>query len=186
MDYNHTEDPEPKYFEEILRNSYSEDDIKRFCTDFLALFRPKQHKQPVACAIGLADSGKTSLFSPVFQIVPLNRIARVTKQKNVNKAMIDRYTEVIFLNEAFAGLLDVDDWKIICQGGFTSHDAKWKKAEGFHCTATMFVTCHADMDFSADHNEAMDRRFRVFRVSYLRKTTGYENTPWTALHRPRR
>ena len=107
MDYDHTKDPEPKYFEEILRNSLSEDDIKRFCTDFLALFRPKPHKQPVACAIGPADSGKTSLFSPVFQIVPLNRIARVTKQKNFNKAMIDRYTEVIFLDEAFAGLLDM-------------------------------------------------------------------------------
>lgn len=162
MDYDHTKDPEPKYFEEILRNSLSEDDIKRFCTDFLALFRPKPHKQPVACAIGPADSGKTSLFSPVFQIVPLNRIARVTKQKNFNKAMIDRYTEVIFLDEAFAGLLDVDDWKIICQGGFTSHDAKWKNAEGFLCTATMFVTCQADMDFGADHNEAMDRRLNRY------------------------
>jgi len=64
---------------------------------------------------------------------------------------------VIFIDEAFAGLLDVDDWKI-CQGGFTSHDAKWKKAEGFYCTPTMFVTCQADVDFGTDHNEAMDRR----------------------------
>ena len=71
--------------------------MKRFCSDFLALFRQKEHKQPVPCAIGASDSGKTSLFSPVFQIVPLSRIARVTKQKSFNKSMIDSSAEVIFL-----------------------------------------------------------------------------------------
>ena len=121
-------DPEPRYFEQMLRNSLEEEDIRQFCTDFLALFRPKEHKQRVPCAIGSPDSGKVSLFSPVFQIVPLSRIARVTKQKNFNKAMIDDLTEVIFLDEAYPGLLDIDDWKIMCQRGFTSHDSKWKKA----------------------------------------------------------
>ena len=101
------------------------------------MFRPKEHKQLVPCAIGFADSGKTSLFAPVFQIVPLNRIARVTKQKSFNKAMIDNSTEIIVLDEAFPGLLEIDDWKILCQEGFTSHDVKWKKAGGFHCNASM-------------------------------------------------
>ena len=87
--------------------------------------------QPVPCAIGSSDDGKISLFAPVFQIVSLNRIARVTKQKNFNKAMMENLTEVTFLDEAYPGLLDIDDWKILCQGGFTSHNAKWKKAQGF-------------------------------------------------------
>lgn len=52
------------------------------------------------------------------------------KQKNFNKAMIDNLTEVIFLDEAHPGLLDIDDWKIMCQGGYTLHNAKWKKAQG--------------------------------------------------------
>ena len=47
--------------------------------------------------------------------------------------MIDSSTEVIFLDEVYTNLLDIDDWKIICQGGFTSHDVKWKKAQGFQC-----------------------------------------------------
>ena len=104
--------------------------MKRFCFDFLALFRQQEHKQPVPCAIGASESGKTSLFSPVFQIVPLSRIARVTKQKSFNKSMTDSSTEVIFLDEAYSNLLDIDDGKIICQGRFTSHDVKWKKAQG--------------------------------------------------------
>ena len=76
--------------------------------------------------------------------------------------MIDKSTEVIFLDEAFAGLLDVDDWEIICQGGFTSHDSKWKKAEGFNSTATMYITCQAEMDFGAGHKEALESRLNKF------------------------
>lgn len=135
VDFDRLKDPEPKYFEEILRNSLSFENIQQFCADFLALFRPREHKQPVPCAIGSADSGKTSLFAPVFQIVPLNRIARVTKQKSFNKAMIDNSTEIIFLDEAFPGLLEIDDWKILCQGGFTSHDVKVEEGRGIslHC-----------------------------------------------------
>ena len=167
MNYERTKVPEPKYFEEILRNSLSEEDLKKFCSDFPALFRPKQLKQPVPCAIGAADSGKTSLFSPVFQIVPLNRIARVTKQKHFNKGMIDSLTEVIFLDEAFVGLLDADDWKLICQGGFTAHDSKWKKSQGFHCSATMYITCQVDMDFGCDHNDAMAKRLHKYNFKSL-------------------
>ena len=167
MDFDRLKDPEPKYFEEILRNSLSEDKVQQFCADFLGLFRPKKHKQPVPCAIGSADTGKTSLFAPVFQIIPLNRIARVTKQKSFNKAMIDSCTEVIFLDEAFSGLLEIDDWKILCQGGFMSHDVKWKKAEGFHCSASMYITCQTELDFGRDHNEAMDKRLHKYHFTSL-------------------
>lgn len=160
--YNSLADPDPKYFKQILENSLSEEQVKLFCFDFLALFRQKEQKQPVPCAIGASDSGKTSLFSPVFQIVPLNRIARVTKQKSFNKSMIDSSTEVIFLDEAYSSLLDIDDWKIICQGGFTSHDVKWKKAQGFHCRTSMYITCQQEMDFGEAHNDAMNRRLNKY------------------------
>ena len=157
--------------------------MKRFSSDFLALFRQKEHKQPVPCAIGASDSGKTSLFSPVFQIVPLSRIARVTKQKSFNKSMIDSSTEVIFLDEAYTNLLDIDDWKIIRQGGFTSHDVKWKKAQGFQCRTSMYITCQQEMDFGEAHNDAMNRRLNKYFFQSLswRPTSGFESMPWTAL-----
>ena len=186
VNYDRMKDLEPRHFEQILRNSLEEEDIGQFCTDFLALFRPKEHNQRVPCAIGSADSGKTSLFSPVFQIVPLSRIARVTKQKNFNKAMIDDLTDVIFLDEAYPGLLDIDDWKIMCQRGFTSHDSKWKKAQGFHCSATMYITCQVEMDFGVDHNDAMEKRLpsttsRIFPVLIQKQTKGSGNMLWIVL-----
>ena len=34
--------------------------------------------------------------------------------------------------KAYSNPLDIYDWNITCQGGFTSHDVKWKKAQGFY------------------------------------------------------
>ena len=167
MDFDRLKDPEPKYFEETLRNNLSEDKLHQFCVDFLVLFCPKRQKQPVPCAIRSADSRKTSLFAPVYQIVPLNCTARVTKQLNFNKAMIDSSTEIIFLDEAFSGLLEVDDWKILCQLGFTSQDIKWKRAEGFHCSASMYITCQTELDFGGAHNKAMDKRLHNYYFKRL-------------------
>jgi len=37
----------------------------------------------------------------------------ITKQKAFNKSLIDQETQVIFLDEAYAGLLEPDDWKVL-------------------------------------------------------------------------
>jgi len=81
--------------------------------------------------------------------------------------MIDSSTEVIFLDEAYANLLDIDDWKIICQGGFTFHDVKWKQAKGVHCRASMYITCQQKMDFGKAHNDAMNRRLHKYYFKSL-------------------
>lgn len=81
--------------------------------------------------------------------------------------MIDKLTEAIFIDKAYSALLEIDNWKIICQGGFTSRDAKWRKASGFNCSATMYITCQTQMDFGADHNDAMDRRLHKYHFKGL-------------------
>ena len=106
--YDSLQEPDPKYFEQILTNSLPEGQIQQFAL-ISSRYSEIKHKRPVPCAIGASDSGKTSLFSPVFQIVPLSRIARVAKQKSFNKSMTDSSTEVIFLDEAYNNLLDIDD-----------------------------------------------------------------------------
>ena len=129
------------YRQALLRTAFLKSRYSSFALISLHCFERKNTSNPWPLAIRSSDSGKTSLFSPVFQIVPLSRIARVTKQKSFNKSMIDSSIEVIFLDEAYANLLDIDDWKIICQGGFTSHDVKWKQAKGFHCCASIYIIC---------------------------------------------
>ena len=48
----------------------------------------------------------------LFFLVNLRYIAMITKQKAFNKSLIDQETQVIFLDEAYAGLLEPDDWKV--------------------------------------------------------------------------
>ena len=59
--------PQPKYFREVLENSFSEADIALFCEEFLRLlhFIKKKHKERVPCLVGEAASRKTSLFCPI-------------------------------------------------------------------------------------------------------------------------
>ncbi|XP_048589692.1 uncharacterized protein LOC116617698 [Nematostella vectensis] len=179
--YRHTDEPNPRYFRETLQNSLDDSQIAEFLRDFLDLFRPKVHKQKVPCAIGPPDSGKTSLFAPVFQVIPLERIARVTKQKGFSKSMINAETEVIFLDEASESILDIDDWKILCQGGYTAHDAKWKGAAGFKMTASMFITCQQEMNFGPLHNAAMDKRLNKYTFKSL-LSVDPEAHQWLSTH----
>ena len=44
--------------------------------------------------------------------MPTHRIGKITKQRQFNKAMMSRDCEVMFLDEATADLMDIDDWKV--------------------------------------------------------------------------
>ena len=72
VDYDHTKNSEPGYFQAILENSLDEVEISHFCEYFLRLLNHggEQHKERVLCLIGEPNSGKTSLFTPLTAIIP--------------------------------------------------------------------------------------------------------------------
>ena len=76
--------------------------------------------------------------------------------------MVDEDTQIIFLDEAYAKLMDPDDWKILTQGGLTAHDRKYKTSSLAVIRCPMFITCQTDMDFGKVHNIAMEARLRKF------------------------
>ena len=120
--------------------------------------------------MGAADSGKTSLFAPIFGVVPPIRVAKVTKQRAFNKAMINEDTEVIFIDEASTGTMDVDDWKTLTQGGWNVHTAKYSKARPFVNRCPMLIACQKKLKFSdAEDQKAMDARLTVYHFKQLPK-----------------
>ena len=86
--YQPNQVPDAKYFREILENSLSPDDVRRFCEDFVKLlnYNRKKHKDKVPCLVGDANSGKTSLFFPILSLVHHGNVATVTKQRAFNKS----------------------------------------------------------------------------------------------------
>ena len=63
------------------------------------------------CLVGEPNSGETSLFTPITRFIPARYIAMISEQKAFNKSLFDENTQIIFLDEAYAKLMDPDDWK---------------------------------------------------------------------------
>ena len=164
IEYEHTKTPDPGYFKQILQNSLNQQEMAHFCEYYIRLLncRIKQHKERVMCLVGEPNSGKTSLFTPITRFIPARYIAMISKQKAFNKSLIDENTQIIFLDEAHAKLMDPDDWKILTQGGLTAHDCKFKTSSLAVIRCPMFITCQTDMDFGQEHNGAMAVRLRKF------------------------
>ena len=131
--FDSARDPDPKYFREVLENSLSPQEVAKFCDDFLKLllYNKNQHKEKVPCLVGDANSGKTSLLMPILGLIHYGNVATVTKQKAFNKLMITPFIEVIFIDEATERTPDIDDWKILTQGGYAAHDVKYQRARAF-------------------------------------------------------
>ena len=72
------------------------------------------------CLVGEPKSGQTSLFTPISRLIPARYIAMITTRKVFNKSLVDENTQIIFLDEAHANLMDPDDWKILTQGGLVT------------------------------------------------------------------
>ena len=167
--YDSQKGPEPKYFREILENSLSDGGIAEFCEDYLKLlnFNQKRHKDRVPCLIGDANSGKTSLLHPILGLIHHSNVATIIKRRVFNKAMITKSTEVIFIDEASTSTMDIDDWKILTQGGFTACDIKYQTARSFINCCPMFLTAQQRLQFKPEDQPAMDRRLRNYTFKSL-------------------
>ena len=167
--YDPTKHADPRYFREILENSLSQSEVSTFCEDFLKLlnYNKKQHKDMVPCLVGDANSGKTSLFFPIQGLVHHGNIATVTKQRAFNKAMINQFTEIIFIDEAEENTLDISDWKVLTQGGYAAHDVKYQTARSFINKCPMLITAQHNLQFGTVHQPAMDKRLRTYHFKKL-------------------
>ena len=167
--FDSTQEPDPKYFRQILENSLSPEEQSSFCEDFLKLlnYQKKKHKDKVPCLVGDANSGKTSLFFPILGLVHHGNVATVTKQRAFNKSMISKFTEVIFIDEATESTLDIDDWKTLTQGGYSAHDVKYQAAKSFINRCPMIITSQRKLDFGPSDQPAMDRRLSTYEFRSL-------------------
>lgn len=76
---------------------------------------------------------------PVLGIIHYSDVAIFTKQKVFNKAMISHNTEVIFIDEATESNLDMDDCKILTQGGYAAYEVKHRTAKYFINRCPMLI-----------------------------------------------
>ena len=135
----------------------SPDEVANFCDDFLKLlhYNKKQHKDKVPCLVDEANSSKRSLFFLSQGLIHHGNIATVTKQRPFTKAMI-------FIDEASESTLDIADWKVLTQGGYSAHDVKYQTAKAFLNKCPMIITAQQELQFGPTHQPAMEKRLRTY------------------------
>ena len=129
-------------FRKNLENSLNKSEVTIFCHDFLNLlkYNQKRHKEKVPCLVGDANSGKTRLFFPILGLVRHRNFATVTKQRAFKKSMISPFNEVIFIDKATESTMEISDWKILAEGGYTAHYMKYQKARACINKCPMLIT----------------------------------------------
>ena len=95
--------------------------------------------------------------------------------------MITPFTEVIFIDEATETTLDIDDWKILTQGGYAAHDVKYQSARAFINRCPMLITSQQKLKFGPADQAAMDRRFRTYSFPSLSQPKKKAST-WMKKH----
>ena len=108
-----------------------------------------------------------SLFLATVPVIDQSKVAKITKQKVFNKAMSQKDTELINLDEATENKMKVDDWKVVTQEGWTAHDRKWKTADAFQNDAPMFITCQRQLDFKSQEDDAIQNRLNIYYFNSL-------------------
>ena len=68
FEYEKERAPDAKYFREILENSLTKEETRKFCEDFLHLFQfqGKSHKRKVTCEIYIKFSNSVINFKQIF------------------------------------------------------------------------------------------------------------------------
>lgn len=83
-------------------------------------------------------------------------IAKITKQQVFNQAMILKSTEVTF--KASMSTMDIDDWKILTQGGYTACDVKYQTAKFFINHCLILLTAQTKLQFKPEDQPTMGQR----------------------------
>lgn len=91
------------------------------------------------------------MFQPILGLVHHNNIVTVTKQRVSKKATISKFTDLIFMYEASTSTMDIDDWKILTQGGgYTSCDVKYQTARSFINRCPILITAQESLQFKPE------------------------------------
>ena len=177
-DVEHHQNPQPKLFLEFIDNSFDqEEEKKRFLRKYYqCLCHNKfEHKTQKLCVVGEKDSGKTSLLAPLQGIIPLSRIATLTREKQFSTQMVSQDTELVFVDEWSSASLDAETAKKLLQGGYFVTAIKHKLPTTMVLKCPFLITCMEVPDFGDIDNPAIQRRLAIFHAKPLSKPVSRAN-----------
>lgn len=170
--YDCSKAPVPGFFEEGILNSFAEVGVRvnflnKFYQCLMALRMP--HKVRKLVVAGPKDSGKTSWASIFHRIIPNDKIASITNERQFSAAMITDETQLVFVDEWSQATLQSDLAKTILQGGWMVTAVKHGLPRSVMNNSPFYITTNHVPDFG-DEDENVKRRIAVFETSSLPQT----------------
>ena len=119
--------------------------------------------------IGPKDSGKTSWVAPFQGIIPLSRIATITREKQFSTQCISDNTQLVFMDEWTSDSLDVETAKKFLQGGLYVASVKHKRPTTSILKCPFFITTQQMPDFGEVDNSRSLEELVARANDWLRK-----------------
>lgn len=115
---------------------------------------------------GPKDSGKTSWACVLHRIVPSERIASITNEKQFSASMINDSTELVFIDDWSSQTMQSDLAKTLLQGGWFVTAVKHEQPKCVWNNSPFYITTNAVPDFGKEM-EHVERPIAIFEKQIL-------------------
>lgn len=171
--YDSTTPPQPLHFKSGIKNSFPELPVRTaFLNKFYQCFLGRRMPQKIRKLVvsGPRDSGKTSWACVLHRIIPSDRIASITKERQFSASMINDETEIVIIDDWSGHTMDCDLAKTLLQGGWFVTAVKHEQAKCVWNNSPFYITTNSVPDFE-EESENVERRISVFQTKALPTTT---------------
>ena len=90
----------------------------------------------------------------------------VTKQRAFHEGIINLFTEVMLIAETDENTLDISNWRLPTQGGYTAHNIKYQSARALINQCPMLTTAQHALQFGKVHQPTIDKRLRTYHLRW--------------------
>ena len=171
--YDSTTPPQPLYFKNDIVNSFPELDVRTaFLNKFYQCFVGRRMPQKIRKLVvsGPKDSGKTSWACVLHRIVPSERVASITTEKQFSASMINYSTELVVIDDWSSYTMQSDLAKTLLQGGWLVSAVKHEQPKCVWNNSPFYITTNTVPDFGKEM-ENVERRIAVHETQSLPRTT---------------
>ena len=149
-EYDSTTVPDAGYFEHAIINSFPDqveriNFLNKFYQCLVAGKTPLKVRKLVVA--GPRDSGKTSWSAIFHRVIPAQYIATITKERQFSAAMMNEFTQLVFIDEWSTSSMDSELAKTILQGGWMKTSVKHQQPRCFFSTCPFYITANEVPDF---------------------------------------
>ena len=169
MSYDPNKNPDAGHFKDGILNSFPDLTVRiKFLNKFYQCLLAHRMEQKVRKLVvhGPKDSGKSSWVNVLMGVIPMERIATITEERQFSASMITEDTELTIVDEWSESTLRGDQAKTILQGGLTAIPRKHTSAKLVENKSPFYITTNILPNFGAE-DENVQRRIYCFETVSL-------------------